>query len=110
MKKILVKLQTVDQSLHSFLNHEENLNVSNLKSIVLTCNKTAKRQSISVLKPKMILPAWIRELDGDERNPQGNQEFTWQLIESQDLKRFKEAMMTSGLYIKYLISGPLKFV
>jgi hypothetical protein len=53
------------------LNHEEILNEFNLKPKSLPTNKTPQRQSISVIKLKMISPALLRELGRDERNPQG---------------------------------------
>jgi hypothetical protein len=40
----------------------------------------------------------LEELDGEQRNPEDYQVFSWQLIETQVLKGFKEAIMTYGLH------------
>lgn len=50
----------------------------------------------------------IKELGGDERNSQGYQEFEWQLLEAQDFRTLKEAVMSYGLHSPYVITGPHK--
>lgn len=56
----------------------------------------------------MIFPDLIKELGGDKRNSQGYQEFEWQLLEAQDFRPLKEAVMSYGLHSPYVITGPHK--
>jgi hypothetical protein len=44
----------------------------------------------------------LRELDRNEIKPQGYGEFGWQPTETQELMKFKEAMVTYDLYSPYV--------
>lgn len=45
---------------------------------------------------KMTFPALLRELGGDERNPQSYQEFWWQLRATQDFKNQHKQVWENG--------------
>lgn len=79
-------MQTIEQNFYNSLNHEvSNLNFKNFnpKPKAPPCNKNVNRQSISVIKPKMIFPALLRELDRDEKNLQRLEKLKWQPTEIQ---------------------------
>lgn len=58
----LLKLQKIEQNLDNPLDHAGMWNESHLKFKVPPCNKTARRQSISVIKPKIKFPLLLRKI------------------------------------------------
>jgi hypothetical protein len=93
LKKILNKLQIIEQNLDSPLKKFQMNPIQTLHH-----HRLQKGSLCPLKKPKMVFPALIRESEPGEQGLLWNQEFEWRPTEAQDLKGFKESVTTYSLH------------
>jgi len=64
-------------------------------------DETEEGLSKVVRKPTLVYPITIQNLS-DDRCPQCYEEITWNPIDILDLRRFKEAIVSSGVHSSYM--------